>query len=257
MNRAAAPAIAIVGRRMGAYGLVMACLLAIWQAAVTVFQIPGYLMPAPAAVLASLADNASLIGSDAVFTVFCTLAGMTVSIVAAMTLAVAFVLSGLLSRALMPLIIVVRTIPVIAVAPLMISVFGREQWNSIAIVALLSFFQIMLAAKKGLLSPSANAIEMMHVYGAGMCQVLLKLRIPAAIPYIFTGLRIASGSAILCAMFAEWLSGAAGLGSLTLDAYSQQDFSLMWATVLVGTTAAYLFFTLTVAAEGLVLDRTR
>jgi len=74
---------------------------------------------------------------------------------------------------------------------------------------------------------------------------------------VLFGLRLAAHSAILSAMFAEWLSGAAGLGSLTLDAYSRQDFSLMWATVLVSTLATYLFFTLTIAAEGMVLDRSR
>lgn len=257
MKAATLHALHTVARRMGAYVVVMAALLAIWQGAIVIFRIPAYLLPAPAAVAGVLAANAALIGSDTTFTVCCTLAGMLISVALAMTLAIVFVLSETLNRALLPLVIVVRTIPVIAVAPLMITVFGREQWNSIGIVALLSFFQIMLAAKKGLQSPSVNAVEMMHVYGASVAQILLKLRAPAAVPYIFTGLRIASGSAILCAMFAEWLSGAAGLGSLTLDAYSRQDFSLMWATVLVSTLATYLFFTLTIAAEGMVLDRSR
>jgi len=131
---------------------------------------------------------------------------------------------------------------------------ARYRATTIGMVALLTFFQIMLAAKRGFLSPSANVLEMMHSYGASFWQTQLKVRMPFAVPYIFTGLRIASGSAILCAMFAEWLSGAPGLGLLILESYSVQNFPLMWATVLTSTTAAYLFFTLTLATERLVLD---
>jgi len=148
-------------------------------------------------------------------------------------------------------------VPMIAIAPLIILIFGRGPGNSIGMVALLTFFQIMLAAKRGFLSPSPNALEMMHTYGASFWQTQLKVRVPFAIPYIFTGLRIAAASAILCAMFAEWLSGAPGLGRLILDAYSTQDFPLMWATVLTSTFAAYMFFTLTLVVERVVLDWSR
>lgn len=225
-----------------------------WYAAIAVFQIPSYLLPDPSTVLKVLSENAGPVARAASFTVLCTAAGMTISIVIAISLAIAFIASERAGRALIPIIVLIRTVPMIAVAPLIILIFGRGSANSIGMVALLTFFQIMLAAKRGFLSPSINVLEMMHSYGATFWQIQLKIRVPFAVPYIFTGLRIASGSAILCAMFAEWLSGAPGLGLLILESYSVQNFPLMWAAVLTSTSAAYLFFTLTLAAERIVLD---
>ncbi len=229
----------------------------IWQAVVTIFAIPSYLLPPPPAVLKALGSHLGEVLTAATFTVVCTTIGMMISIAVAIGLAVAFIASERTSRALMPIIVLIRTVPMIAVAPLIILIFGRGPANSIGMVALLTFFQIMLAAKRGFLSPSTNVLEMMHSYGATFWQTQIKVRVPFAVPYIFTGLRIASGSAILCAMFAEWLSGAPGLGLLILESYSVQNFPLMWATVLTSTTAAYLFFTLTLAMERLVLDSSR
>jgi NitT/TauT family transport system permease protein len=182
---------------------------------------------------------------------------MAISVVVALVLALLFLASDTLNRALMPLIILIRTVPMIAIAPLIVLVFGRDKWNSIGMVALLTFFQIMLAAKKGFQAPSANMLEMMRTYGAGFAATVFKVRLPCALPFIFTGLQIAASSAILCAMFAEWLSGAPGLGTLMLDAYSTQNFALMWATLVASTTAAYLFLTLSMVAERAVLDWSR
>jgi ABC-type nitrate/sulfonate/bicarbonate transport system permease component len=232
--------------------LVLLAMAVIWQGVVTALAIPAYLLPPPAVVVSAFGAGLNQVAEAARFTVLCTLAGMAISIVVAISLAVIFIASERTSRALMPIIVLIRTIPMIAIAPLVILILGRGPGISIGMVALLTFFQIMLAAKRGFLSPSPNTLEMMHSYGASFWQTQIKVRVPFALPYIFTGLRIASSSAILCAMFAEWLSGAPGLGLLILDSYSVQNFPLMWATVLTSTTAAYMFFTLTLAAERFV-----
>ncbi len=242
----------LFGQRLVNFALVLLAVAALWQLMVTFFAIPAYLLPPPAAAVAALGTHFAEVARAAIFTVVCTTTGMVISIAVAITLAVMFIASERASRALMPIIVLIRTIPMIAIAPLVILILGRGPAISIGMVALLTFFQIMLSAKRGFLAPSANVLEMMHSYGATFWQTQWKVRAPFAMPYIFTGLRIASGSAILCAMFAEWLSGAPGLGLLILDSYSVQNFPLMWATVLTSTTAAYLFFTLTLAAERLV-----
>jgi NitT/TauT family transport system permease protein len=236
---------------------VLAVLAGVWQAAIWLFDIPAYLLPAPDAVITALADNAGRIGDAALYTIGCTVAGMALSVAVAIAFAVAFIASDLLGRALMPLMIAVRAVPMIAITPLIVIVFGRGPGNSIGMVALLTFFQIMLAARKGFTAPSANMLEMMHTYGAGFWQTQMKVRVPFAVPYIFTGLRIASGSAILCAMFAEWLSGVGGLGHLILDSYAEQQFALMWASVLTSMVASYLFLTLTIVIESWVMERSR
>ncbi|RYG22066.1 MAG: ABC transporter permease, partial [Burkholderiales bacterium] len=246
----------LAGQRIANFLAFLIVLGVLWYGVVILLEIPPYLLPRPSAVLQALADNSGEVLRAATFTVVCTLIGMAISIAVAIGLAVAFIASERTSRALMPLIVLIRTVPMIAVAPLIILIFGRGPSNTIGMDALLTFFQIMLAAKRGFLSPSTNVLEMMHSYGASFWQTQLKVRVPFAVPYIFTGLRIASGSAILCAMFAEWLSGAPGLGLLILESYSVQNFPLMWAAVLTSTSAAYLFFTLTLATERLVLVST-
>jgi ABC-type nitrate/sulfonate/bicarbonate transport system permease component len=248
-----APVLRITLNRLRSYAIFMVLVVVSWSSAIWLFHVPAFLMPSPAATLGAFSNNLGKIGSAALFTCSCTLIGIVLSIGIAIALAVAFLKSDLLTRTFMPLLIILRTIPVIAIAPLIILVLGRGQWNSIGIVALLTFFQIMLATRRGFLAPSANTLEMMHVYGGSFRQTLLKVRVPFALPYLFTGVRIASSSAILCAMFAEWLSGAPGLGRLLFDSYSTQNLSLMWAALLVGTTSAYLFFTLTIAIEQAIL----
>lgn len=247
----------LVVRRLLDYLVFLLVAGLLWQLAITLFSVPSYLMPSPRQAMQALFEHRAGIGSAAIFTVACTVAGMAISVVVALVLALLFLASDTLNRALMPLIIAVRTVPLIAIAPLIVLVFGRDQWNSIGMVALLTFFQIMLAAKKGFQAPSANMLDMMHTYGAAFGATVLKVRLPCALPFIFTGLQIAASSAILCAMFGEWLSGAPGLGTLMLDAYSTQDFSLMWATLVASTTAAYLFLTLSIVAERAVLDWSR
>jgi len=251
------PAGRLAAKRVGNYAVFMGVVGGLWQAMVLLLAIPLYLLPPPTAIMASFAGSLSAIGEATLFTVACTIGGLAIATLVALGLATAFTASARTSRALMPLILIIRTVPMIAVAPLVVILFGRGPGNSIGMVALMSFFQIMLAAKKGLMAPGANMLELMHVYGAGFWRTQTKICLPFAVPYIFTGLRIAAGSAILSAMFAEWLSGAPGLGRLILDAYSTQDFPLMWATVLASTTAAYFFFTATMVIERLVLDRSR
>jgi NitT/TauT family transport system permease protein len=243
--------------RLIQYVALLIVLALLWEAVIWAFRIPSYLLPTPSAVLTALADHAGAVRRAALYTIGCTIAGMALSVAVALSFAIAFIASALLGRALMPLMIAVRAVPMIAITPLIVIIFGRGPGNSIGVVALLTFFQIMLAARKGFTAPSPNMLEMMHTYGASFWQIQMKVRMPFAVPYIFTGLRIASGSAILCAMFAEWLSGVGGLGHLILDSYAEQQFALMWAAVLTSMIASYLFLTFTIVAERFVMERSR
>lgn len=250
-------ALTLTAQRLAGYVATIAVVALLWQAAIWLFAVPHYLLPSPGAAAQAMGENAGTIGHAARLTVQSTVIGMAVATVAALVLALLFMASPTLDAALMPLIVVVRTVPMIAIAPVLVLIFGRDRWNGVGMVALLSFFQIMLAARKGFEAPSRHMLELMHCSGAGFWQTVVKLRVPCAMTHLFTGLRIASASAILCAMFAEWLSGAPGLGSLILDAYSRQNFALMWAAVGAGTTVSYLFFTFTIALERAVQDWSR
>lgn len=239
-------------RRIAGLAIAIAIALILLQGAITIFAIPPYLMPGAPPILGALAGNAAAIARAAGYTVGCTLAGLALSVTVAVASAALFIAVRPARQALMPLLMLLRTVPLIALAPILITMLGRGAGNSIVIVAFLTYFQLMLAAEKGLRSVTRSHLELMRVCGAGFWQVLWKLRLPSALPFIFTGLRIAASSAILCAMFAEFLSGAPGLGEQIIDAFSTQDFPRMWALVIVSTVLAYLFLTATMVAERVI-----
>ncbi|SIO37742.1 ABC transporter permease [Paraburkholderia phenazinium] len=241
--------------RIGDFVAFGAVVCVVWAAISYALHAPDYVLPTPTEVAAALVANGGLIAGATWLTLWCTVVGIAVSVCIAVGLALLFVLSPLADRTVTPLLIAIRSIPMIAITPLVVVLFGRDRWNTIGMVALLTFFQVMLAAKRGFDAPSQSMLELMRTCGASFWQTLLKVRVPSAVPFVFTGLRLAGSSAILCAMFAEWLSGSPGLGTLMLDAYSKQNLGLMWAAVAVSTTLAYLFFTLTIALERAVLDR--
>jgi len=250
-------ALALVARRLSGYLAVIVVAALLWQGAVWHWRIPAYLLPGMAALAQAAQVHGLEIAQATGLTLQATLMGMLLATAIAVVLALAFMASSWLDAALMPLVIVIRTVPMIAIAPVLVLIFGRDRWNSIGMVALLSFFQIMLAARQGFESPSQHLRELFHCCGAGFWATLWRLRVPSALPHLFTGLRIASASALLSAMFAEWLSGTPGLGSAILDAHSKQDFATMWVAVLAGTTASYAFFTVTLALERVVQDWSR
>lgn len=167
----------------------------------------------------------------------------------AIGLASAFVASSRATHAVLPIVIGLRTAPVLAIAPILIMVFGRGIGTAIAVVVIVSFFPIMVNAMKGFTSTKRSALELMHVVGASPSQIFIKVRLPFALPFIFAGLRSAATSAILAAMLAEWLSGAPGLGTLILDAASYRKNDLLWAAVVVSMVLAFLIFSLTTAVE--------
>jgi ABC-type nitrate/sulfonate/bicarbonate transport system permease component len=153
------------------------------------------------------------------------------------------------TKAILPLVIALRTAPVVAIAPILIMIFGRGVATAVVVVVIVSFFPIMVNAMKGFGAVRANLLELMHVLGAGAVKTFVKIRVPYALSYIFTGLRSAATSAILAAMLAEWLSGAAGLGTLILDAASYKKNGLLWAAVVVSMAVAFVIFSLTTALE--------
>jgi ABC-type nitrate/sulfonate/bicarbonate transport system permease component len=229
--------------------LFTAVLIGLWKLAVTAFSVPPYIMPPPEAALSAFLANAGKIGMAVFFTLRNAAAGLAVAFVVAISLAALFVNSQRMTRAVLPIVIGLRTAPVLAIAPILIMVFGRGIGTAIAVVVIVSFFPIMVNAMKGFGSTRKNALELMHVLGASASKTFIKVRLPFALPYIFTGLRSAATSAILSAMLAEWLSGAPGLGTMILDAASYRKNDLLWAAVVVSMVLAFVIFWLTTTVE--------
>ncbi|MCC5974912.1 MAG: ABC transporter permease subunit [Rubellimicrobium sp.] len=229
--------------------LLVVSIVVIWQLVIWVFAVPSFVAPSPLNVAKALWADAEMIARALGYTLRSTLLGMAVSLWLALSLAALFTVSDLLSRALLPLIVILRTAPILAIAPLLILIFGRGIGTSVAVVVMVTFFPIMVNAARGFRATPGNALELMHVAGATWAQSFNKVRLPFAIPYIFTGVRMAAAGAVLAAMLAEWLTGAPGLGTLILEASSFRNLPRMWAGVVVSMAAAGLFFAATVRIE--------
>lgn len=232
---------------------VVAALVLLWRGAIAAWAIPQYLVPSPGSVAAAAASHPGVLLARAGYTLGSALTGLAVSAVFAGLLALAFTSSRRLAQAALPLVVAFRSAPVVAVAPLVMLVAGRGVGTSIIVVTIVSFFPLYVNLLRGLSAPDRTAVELMMVTGATRWQQLCLLRIPYAMPFLFTGLRVAGGSAILGAMLSEWLTGAPGLGMLILASGDMREIELLWAATILSVVVALAVFWATSAGERAVL----
>lgn len=236
--------------------IVLAVVLSIgllWQAAVTGFGIPPYIVPRPMAVMGALVDGWSKITSHAGFTLLAAALGLTTSALLASAIAISFSLRPTLEQASMPIVLMFRSTPVAAVAPIMTLMLGRGIGTSIAVVSIIAFFPILVNLMRGISATDPNAAELLHVYGATPMQQMRLVRLRFALPYLFTGLRVSATSALLGAMLSEWITGSPGMGKLILDSGEMRETELLWATVLTSVVVSLCVFWTTSAAEARLL----
>jgi NitT/TauT family transport system permease protein len=227
----------------------IAVFVAAWHLTVTGLRIPKYLVPLPLDVAKAFQANWPVIASHAGFTLSAAALGLVASTLFATVVALSFSMSRNLAQASLPIVLVFRSTPVAAVAPIMMLIFGRGISTSMAVVTIVSFFPMLVNIMRGLQSADPTAAELLHVYGASRWQQLRLVRIPFALPYLFTGLRVAGSSAILGAMLSEWITGTKGLGNLILDSGEMRETDLLWAAVLTSVVIALVVFWTTSAGE--------
>jgi len=244
-------------KRLLQVGVAVVVLIAAWQLVVTGLKIPKYLVPVPLDVAKAVHANWSVVASQAGFTLSAAGCGLAVSTLFATAIAISFSMSRNLAQASLPVVLVFRSTPVAAVAPIMMLIFGRGISTSMAVVTIVSFFPVLINVMRGLQSADRNAAELLHVYGASRWQQLRFVSIPLALPYLFAGLRVAGSSAILGAMLSEWITGSRGLGKLILDSGEMRETELLWAAVLTSVVIALAVFWSTSAAEKRLLHWTR
>jgi NitT/TauT family transport system permease protein len=198
---------------------------------------------------------AQILLDSAVFTFREALVGFAVGAALGLALAILFVHSRLLERALVPYVVASQTVPIIAIAPIVV-IFLRAGWLSVAVIATyLTFFPVTVAALRGLRSADPRALELMRSYAASRRQVLWRLRLPASVPYLFAALRISATASIIGAIIGELPSGIPdGLGGAILN--FKQDYTSdpgkLWATIIAACVLGLVFVGLVRAAEALL-----
>ncbi len=223
-----------------------ALLLGLWQGAVDLWEVPVYLVPSPMRVAQSLVEDGPLLWAAWINTVRVTLLALGVATLAGVAIALAFVQSRWLERALFPYAVLLQVTPIVSVAPLVIIWVKDTTWALVWCATLAAIFPVIANSTLGLRSVDAGLMNYFRLQRATRWQVLWRLRIPSALPYFFGGLRISSGLSLIGAIVAEFVAGAGGSGTGLAYQILQSGYQLniprMFAALaLIALTGVLLF----------------
>jgi ABC-type nitrate/sulfonate/bicarbonate transport system permease component len=238
---------------LGPPALLVAVFLAAWELYARASGVSPFVLPSPLRVLESLWLFRDQAIRHAVPTIIETLVGFGVSIAAAIGAAVVMDRFPIVRRALAPLMIGSQTIPIVAIAPLIVVWFGFGLAPKILVVVLVTFFPITVALLDGFASTPAEATDLMRSFGASGGQTFRKLRWPSGLPALFTGLRISATYAVIAAVIAEYVGATEGLGIWMV--LSQRSFrtDLVFGAILLTAVLSIALFALVVAVERAVI----
>jgi len=225
----------------------------VWEWAVRAFGVPFYILPAPSRIAGLLISDQGLLLGEAAFTLEEVLLGFAIAFVIGIVLALMIFSSRAVERAVYPLIIASQTIPVFAIAPLLIVWFGYGMVSKVAMAALIVFFPIVVNTVDGLRAADPDAINLLVILGATPAQILRVIRIPAALPFVFSGMRIAVTTSVIGAVIGEWVGATHGLGFLMIHANAQLHIDLVFAAIVYLSLMAMGLFAAVTVAEYVVL----
>ncbi|WP_188543811.1 ABC transporter permease [Rhodococcoides trifolii] len=232
--------------------VVVAALLVVWQVYVDVAGVRPQILPSPGRVVSQGWSQRDVIAGHAWSTLKVTLLGFALSLVVAWILAVLVDFSPWLRRALVPLFVVSQTLPIIAIAPLMIIWFGFGILPKLLVIALVTFFPMALGLIEGFGSADRDAGRLLRSMGASNTQVFRYVRLPSAMPRFFTSLRIGITYAVVGAVFSEYVGATSGLGIYMSQQKNSFRTDLVLAAVVVTAVISVALFLLTYLAERLV-----
>ena len=248
-------------RSLATFVLVTALLLGLWIGFLELFDVSAYVGKTPSQVWDWLTDDAEgAARRDELWkatreTLVESGLGFVTGLGAAVVAAVAFVLSRPLERALMPIALALRSVPIVAMVPLLAYVFGRELVGSLVIVSIVVWFPALVLVANGLRSVQPEALDLLRAYDAGPVAQLVKVRLPSAIPSLVASAKVCAPLAILGSLLNGWLSSGTGLGALMSLSTITAEFAELWAAVVIVVVVSVLFAALVTALEQVVLAR--
>ncbi len=227
--------------------------LVLWQVFVTVANVSAYLLPSPLAIGEQIVEFAPSLISASGITGLNALLGLLVGSIIGILGALLASFSRIIDQLSAPLVAALAVIPIVSVAPVLNNMFGADtQFSRQAIAAIASFVPVFIKTLRGLRQTRPVHRDLMKVYAASAPQVMRTVTIPTAMPFIFTGIRIASSLAVISALVAEYFGGPrGGLGALISTAAASSAYARAWAYVFGAIILGLVFFLATLAAERL------
>lgn len=226
-----------------AYPVVFLLLVFIaWWVVTATGVAPAYILPSPLDTWDALVDNPSYLARHTWVTTVETVIGFAISIVVGIAVAVAMVYSKVLERTFYPIILFAQVIPKIAIAPLFIVWLGFGPQPKILVAVLMAFFPIVIAGISGLRAADPEALELTSIMGGSRLKVFAKVRFPAALPELLSGLKVAATLAVTGAVVGEFVGANEGLGYVILQANGNVDTAMLFASLIIMSLLGVLLF---------------
>jgi ABC-type nitrate/sulfonate/bicarbonate transport system permease component len=254
-------ALARLGRTVGVSALTLGVMCAIWQGAIDLFHLSSFVAKGPVAVydylvtVPAAASNRSQLLSALGVTIRDAALGYFAGTAVAIAVALGVALRRDIAQTVMPVAIALRSVPLVAMVPILTLVLGQGLLSVTVIAGIVTFFPTLVNVVQGLRSAPAAAFDLFAAYGATNFKILRKARLPYALPAIFASARIAAPGALLGAILAEWLSTGQGLGDLMVTSSSTANYSMLWSAVVAITTVSILIYNVVSAIERPVVAR--
>lgn len=212
-------------------------------------SVPGYLLPSPSAIYVATAAVWEAVSDHAMETLATTLIGFAVSILVGMPLALAIASSAILSNAIYPLLVITQSIPKVALAPILVIMLGANELPRIVITFLVAFFPLVISTATGLLSTPPALVEFGHSLKATRMQMLFRIQLPFAIPFVFSGLKLAITFSVIGAVVGEFVAADKGLGYLIVSSTAFFNTPLAFGAMTLLSIMGIALFQCVVIAE--------
>ncbi|PDV99065.1 ABC transporter permease [Candidatus Chloroploca asiatica] len=229
--------------------ILLTSLLVAWEVLVRLFAVPVWLLPAPSRVGQTFVESLPILGGHVVATLRVTALGAGLALVTGIGLALALDAVPLIRRAVYPLLVVSQTVPIVAIAPLLVIGLGFGLLPKVLVVALVTFFPITVSLAGGLRDADRDMVRLFQAMDASYWQTLRLLRWPAALPSFFRGLRIAVTYSVIAAVIAEWIGAEAGLGVYIARSLRAFRTDQVFVAALVTSLLTLILFALIVVLE--------
>jgi NitT/TauT family transport system permease protein len=223
-------------------GLLIVLLIGLWQAAISLFRIPPYLIPAPGAVVGQLVDQWPTLLRQAVPTTWATLGGFGLSIAFGIPMALLIAYSRTIESYVYPLLVFSQSVPKIAIAPLFVVWFGFGLIPKVISAFMLGFFPVVVSTVMGFKSVDTDMIDLARSMKASRLATFMRISLPQALPSIFAGLKVSVTLAVVGAVVGEFVGSNSGLGYLLQIANGTFDLPLMFAALTVLSAIGVLLF---------------
>jgi NitT/TauT family transport system permease protein len=254
-------ALAFVNMSSFRWPLLTFCVIALlWEGVVVLFGVPDYLLPSPLQIAALIPARSGDLFSAFLITGGEAAGGFLLSAVVGVAVGLFFSVSAIIRRSLYPYVVLLQTIPIIAVSPLILLWLGNGSLSVLFISFLISVPGVIVNTTQGLISVDVNLLNLFRMGNASLPAILFKLRLPHALPQIFVGLRIAAGASVVGALVGETFAGssalgAGGLGYSSIYALSQLATPYLFALILTSSMLGLLFFSGVTLLERLMVGK--